>query len=240
MSGDGVDQKLLSRRSLIAGGLLLGAAGIANSRRPDEPFKMLPEKLPKLNPLFPWKVGDWEYQTSSGLVLPPPDQLSDRLYNAIITRYYASPTNLPVMMLVAYNGVQDGMLQVHRPEVCYPAAGYQVERDHFIPLDAGGGVVVPGHYLAARSVSRHEQLIYWTRIGNEFPVQWWRQHWAVAKENLKGRVPDGVLIRFSTAAPDDETAIRTLKRFITPLFRALSPTARRLLFGEAGAPAPRA
>lgn len=240
MSGDDMDRKQLSRRSLIAGGLLLGAAGIANSRRPDEPFKMLPEKQPKLNPLFPWKVGDWEYQTSSGLVLPPPDQLSDRLYNAIITRYYASPTNLPVMMLVAYNGVQDGMLQVHRPEVCYPAAGYQVERDHFIPLDAGGGVVVPGHYLSARSVSRHEQLIYWTRIGNEFPVQWWRQHWAVAKENLKGRVPDGVLIRFSTAAPDDETAIRTLRRFIAPLFQALSPTARRLLFGEAGAPAPKA
>lgn len=226
----------LTRRSMIAGGLLLGAAGLANSRRPDQPLKMLPGNRPQLNPLFPWKVGNWEYQTSSGLVLPPPDQLSDKLYNAIITRYYASPTDLPVMMLVAYNGTQDGMLQVHRPEVCYPAAGYVVERDFFIPLDAGGGVEVPAHYLAARSVSRHEQLIYWTRIGNDFPIQWWRQHWAVAKENLKGRVPDGVLIRFSTAAPDDETAILTLKRFITPLFRTLKPAARRLLFGDAGAP----
>ncbi|ATE66987.1 exosortase-associated protein EpsI, V-type [Rhizorhabdus dicambivorans] len=239
MSDEQKGMPLITRRSMIAGGLLLGAAGIANSRRPDEPFKMLPEAEPRLNPLFPWKIADWEYQTSSGLVLPPPDQLSDRLYNAIITRYYASPTNLPVMMLVAYNGVQDGMLQVHRPEVCYPAAGYQIEHDRFIPLDAGGGVEVPGHYLAARSTSRHEQMIYWTRIGNDFPVRWWQQHWSVAKENLKGRVPDGVLIRFSTAAPDDETAIRTLRRFIGPLFRQLSPKARRLLFGEAGAPAPR-
>lgn len=236
---DGEDNRaLLSRRSLIAGGLLLGAAGIANSRRPEEPFKMLPEARPKLNPLFPWKVGSWEYQTSSGLVLPPPDQLRDRLYNAIITRYYASPTGLPVMMLVAYNGVQDGMLQVHRPEVCYPAAGYEIERDSFLPLDAGGGVEVPAHYLAARSTSRHEQLIYWTRIANDFPVRWWQQHWSVAKENLKGRVPDGVLIRFSTAAPDDETAIRTLKRFTGALFPLLSPKARRLLFGERGAPPP--
>jgi EpsI family protein len=239
MSADGETPVPMTRRSMIAGGLLLGAAGIANSRRPDEPLKMLPEARPSLNPLFPWKIGDWEYQTSSGLVLPPPDQLSDRLYNAIITRYYASPTNLPVMMLVAYNGVQDGMLQVHRPEVCYPAAGYQIEHDRFVPLDAGGGVEVPGHYLAARSVSRHEQMIYWTRIGNEFPTRWWQQHWAVAKENLKGRVPDGVLIRFSTAAPDDATAILTLKRFITPLFRMLSPRARRLLFGDAGGAAPK-
>ncbi|MFZ5707011.1 MAG: exosortase-associated protein EpsI, V-type [Pseudomonadota bacterium] len=228
---------LVTRRSMIAGGLLAATAAIANSRRPDEPFRMLPGK-PKLNPLFPLKVGDWEYQTSSGLVLPPPDQLSDRLYNAIITRYYASPTGLPVMMLVAYNGVQDGMLQVHRPEVCYPAAGYRIEEERIVPLDAGRGVRVPGHYLATRSVSRFEQLIYWTRIGNDFPTEWWQQHWAVAKENLKGRVPDGVLIRFSTAAPDDQVAIATLKRFIEPLFAELGPTARRLLFGEAGAPLP--
>lgn len=228
---------LVTRRSMIAGGLLAATAVIANSRRPDEPFRMLPGK-PRLNPLFPLKVGDWEYQTSSGLVLPPPDQLSDRLYNAIITRYYASPTGLPVMMLVAYNGVQDGMLQVHRPEVCYPAAGYRIEAEKIVPLDAGRGVRVPGHYLATRSVSRFEQLIYWTRIGNDFPTEWWQQHWAVAKENLKGRVPDGVLIRFSTAAPDDETAILTLERFIDALFAQLGPTARRLLFGEAGAPLP--
>jgi len=229
---------LVTRRSMIAGGLLAATAAIANSRRPDEPFLMLPGK-PQLNPLFPLKVGDWEYQTSSGLVLPPPDQLSDRLYNAIITRYYAAPNSLPVMMLVAYNGVQDGMLQVHRPEVCYPAAGYRIEEERIIPLDAGRGVRVPGHYLATRSVSRFEQLIYWTRIGNDFPTEWWQQHWAVAKENLKGRVPDGVLIRFSTAAPDDETAITTLKRFMDSLFVQLGPTARRLLFGEAGAPLPR-
>ncbi|MES2498374.1 MAG: exosortase-associated protein EpsI, V-type [Pseudomonadota bacterium] len=235
MTDDTRPSPLVSRRSMIAGGLMAGASVVANSRRPDIPFRMIKEA--KLNPLFPLTIGDWEYQTSSGLVLPPPDQLSDRLYNAVITRYYMSPTQLPVMFLLAYNGIQDGMLQVHRPEVCYPAAGYAIEEERFIPLDAGDGVTVPGHYLAARSVSRHEQLIYWTRIGNDFPTQWWQQHWAVAKENLKGRVPDGMLIRFSTAAPDDKTAILTLQRFLDPFFASLSPVARRLLLGEAGAPA---
>lgn len=231
------EDRLVSRRSLIAGALLAGAGVVANSRRPDEPFRMLPSR-PQLNPLFPFKVGDWDYQTSSGLILPPPDQLRDRLYNAIITRYYTARNQLPVMMLVAYNGVQDGMLQVHRPEVCYPAAGYTIEQEQLIHLDAGRGAVVPGHYLSTRSISRHEQLIYWTRIGNDFPIQWWQQHWAVAKENLKGRVPDGVLIRFSTAAPDDKTAISTLRNFIDHLFTQLGSDARRLLFGEIGAPLP--
>lgn len=226
----------LTRRAMIAGGMLAGASLIANSRRPDVPFRMI--KDAKIDPLFPMKVGDWEFATANGLVLPPADQMRDRLYNAILTRYYSSPSNLPVMLLVAYNGKQDGMLQVHRPETCYPAAGYDLLKEDLIPLDAGRGLTVPGHYISARSTSRHEQLIYWTRIGNDFPVRWWAQHWAVAKENLKGRIPDGVLIRFSTSAPDDETAILTLKRFIPAMFAELSPPARRLIFGEAGAPLP--
>lgn len=236
MSDDPTRTRLLSRRAMIAGGLLGGASLIANSRRPDIPFRMI--KDAKIDPLFPNKVGDWEYATSSGLVMPPADQLRDRLYNAILTRYYASPTNLPVMLLVAYNGTQDGMLQVHRPEVCYPSAGYELMNEMLIPLDVGGGLTVPGHYISARSTSRHEQMIYWTRIGNDFPTRWWAQHWAVAKENLKGRVPDGVLVRISTAAPDDETALLTLRRFFPLLLAQLSPTARRLIFGEAGAPLP--
>lgn len=226
----------ITRRSLIAGGLLGGVGLIANSRRPDVPFRMIEDA--KLDPLFPKQVGDWSYETSNGLVLPPADQLRDRLYNAVLTRYYASPTQLPVMLLVAYNGTQDGMLQVHRPEVCYPASGYELLEQRMIPLDVGGGLTVPGHYIGARSANRSEQLIYWTRIGNDFPTRWWAQHWAVAKENLKGRVPDGVLVRISTAAPDDKSATLTLMRFIPALLAELSPTARRVVFGEAGAPSP--
>lgn len=236
MSDDPARSALLTRRAMIAGGVLGGVSLLANSRRPDTPFRMIPDA--KIDPLFPKQVADWEFATTNGLVLPPADQLRDRLYNAILTRYYSSPRDLPIMLLVAYNGKQDGMLQVHRPEVCYPAAGYELETQRLIPLDAGHGLTIPGHYIAARSTSRHEQMIYWTRIGNAFPTAWWEQHWAVAKENLKGRVPDGVLVRISTAAPDDKSAIRTLRRFLPALFEQLSPTARRLVFGEAGAPLP--
>ncbi|MET0376974.1 MAG: exosortase-associated protein EpsI, V-type [Rhizorhabdus sp.] len=236
MSDDRILDTLLTRRTMIAGGLLGAAAVIANSRRPDIPFRML--ERGKLDSLFPKKVGDWEYKTDSGLVLPPEDELRDRLYSRVLTRYYAAPNQMPIMFLVAYSSEQDGMLQVHRPEICYPAAGYEVMEQRFIPLDVGGGLTIPGHYLNARSISRQEQLIYWTRIGNDFPTRWWAQHWAVAKENLKGRVPDGVLVRISTAAPDDKSAMTALTRFIPKMLEQLSPTARRVLFGEAGASLP--
>ncbi len=236
MSDDPALARLLSRRTMIAGGLLTGTGLLANSRRPDKPLRMV--KDAKIDPLIPNKVGKWNYVASSGLVMPPADQMRDELYNAVLTRYYAAPDDLPIMLLVAYNGTQDGMLQVHRPEVCYPAAGYDLVEQRVIPLKVDTNLTVPGHYISAKNASRHEQLMYWTRIGNDFPTRWWSQHWAVAKENLKGNVPDGVLVRISTAAPDDKTAIAALLRFIPALVDTLSPTGRRLLFGEAGAPFP--
>lgn len=230
---DTASRRLFDRRTMIVGGALAASSIAANLRRPDVPFRMLGHHE-KLDDLFPKKVGSWDVEGNNGLILPPQDQLRDRIYNSLLTRYYASPTELPVMLLIAYSGTQDGMIQVHRPEVCYPAAGYELLDDHFEPLDVGGGVTVPAHFISTRSTSRHEQLIYWTRIGNAFPTRWWAQHVAVAAENLKGRVPDGMLIRVSTAAATDAQAIDTVKRFTLTMMGMLKPLARRVLLGEAG------
>jgi EpsI family protein len=235
MTDERTSASIFDRRTMIVGGALAATSLIANLRRPDIPFRMLHEE--KLDDLFPKKVGNWACESNSGLVLPPQDQLRDRIYNRLLTRFYSSPTDLPVMLLIAYSRTQDGVLQVHRPEVCYPAAGYELLENHFEPLDVGRGLIVPAHFISTRSSSRHEQLIYWTRIGNAFPTRWWAQHVAVAQENLIGHVPDGVLVRVSTAATDDRQAIAVLKNFTLAMLALLSPLARRVLFGEAGAPA---
>lgn len=229
---------IFTRRTMIAGGALATTSLLANLRRPDVPLRMLKPGT-KLDDLFPKKIDDWEYEGSNGLILPPPDQLRDRIYNSLLTRYYASPTTLPIMMLIAYSGQQDGVLQVHRPEVCYPASGYDIVESHIDPLDTGHGLTIPSHFISARSNSRHEQLIYWTRIGNAFPARWWQQHVAVAEENLHGRVPDGVLVRISTAASSDKDALIVLNRFTQSMLAMLTPPALRVLFGDAGVPAPR-
>lgn len=237
---DGADgSRPFNRRTMIAGGALAATSLFAGLHRPHIPFRMLPPGV-RLDDLIPKQVGDWDYEGTAGLVLPPPDQLRDRIYNSLLTRFYSSSTTLPVMLLIAYSGSQDGVLQVHRPEVCYPAAGYELLDNHFDPIDVGNGLVVPAHFISARSSSRHEQLIYWTRIGNAFPTRWWEQHVAVARENLIGHVPDGVLVRISTAAASDKEAIEVLEYFMHILLPLLSPLARRLLFGERGAPLPRA
>lgn len=221
----------LSRRDILVGGAMLAVAGISYARQPKAPPPLLGKT--KLDTLIPNQIGRWTYQTKSGLVLPPRDQLSERIYDDLTTRVYTAPDGTGVMLLIAYSGQQDGMLQIHRPEVCYPASGYQLTRmvDHRIPI--GGGRDVPSRFIVAEGLSRIEQLIYWTRIGPSFPTGWLGQREAVISENLKGIIPDGVLVRVSTIAPDNDAALAILDDFTRELLRVAPAKARQALIGGA-------
>lgn len=222
---------MLSRRNMIVGGVMLTTAGLCYARRP-EPVPSLLGKT-KLESLMPNKIGRWSYETSSGLVLPPRDQLSERIYDQLVTRVYSAPDGTGVMLLVAYSGQQDGMLQVHRPEVCYPASGYTLTETRELDLPIAPGFTLPTRFIVADGRSRTEQLIYWTRIGPSFPTGWLDQRRAVIDENLKGRIPDGALVRISTIASDNRTAEMVLNEFTRELIPSLPPKARQALTGRA-------
>lgn len=222
---------VLDRRAMLIGTALLGVGGVAMARQPAPvASRVLQDALEKMIPL---RVGDWAYRDASGIVLPPPDATSDSLYNGVVTRSYALPGRAPIMLLVAYSNVQDGMLQVHRPEVCYPAGGYSLSPTQVQDVPNGMGGVIPANSFSADGVSRTEQVLYWTRIGNLFPTRWIDQRIAVVRANIDGIIPDGVLVRVSTLAPDMASAQADLMGFAAQLIKAAPPTARRLMIGTA-------
>ena len=182
---------------------------------------------------MPRRIGAWRFDTASGLVLPPADQLRDSIYSQLLTRTYVrdDATGAGVMLLIAYSGAQDGTVQVHRPEVCYPASGYRLTRlePHGIPL--ARGVSVPGRAIVAETEVRREQLIYWTRLGSHFPTRWADQHLAVAQENFAGVIPDGVLVRVSSTGAGDQVPL--LDGFARDLFGVVGPRMRQVLLGPA-------
>lgn len=220
----------LSRRNMLLGAAMIGTAALSYTRRPTAPPPLLGKT--KLESLMPARVGRWTYETSAGLVLPPRDQLSERLYDELVTRVYSAPDGTGVMLLIAYSGAQDGMLQVHRPEVCYPASGYQLteSREHNIPINPS--FTLPTRFIVAEGFSRTEQLIYWTRIGPSFPTGWLGQRGAVISENMKGIIPDGVLVRISTIAEDSTAATSVLDSFTRALIPSLPDKARQALIGR--------
>lgn len=220
---------LPSRRDLLIGGASLAAAGAAYARMPRDPLMLIGSD--QLDKIVPLKIGDWSYESASGLVLPPPDQLARLLYDQQVARSYTSPDQLPVMLLLAYGSSQSGMLQIHRPEICYPASGFRLTETQVtsVPLDGNRGV--PSRSFTANSDTRIEHVLYWTRIGQLVPTSWWGQRLAVVRSNLQGKIPDGLLVRLSTVSTDADQAQATLKTFVRAMIEGMPPAHRRMLIG---------
>lgn len=223
-----------SRRDLLLGTALLATAGIAFARLPRTPIVALPAGGVKQS--MPERVGAWHHAEDTNFVLPPSDEQAAALvYEEQLTWAYENGVDPTVMLLIAYDRTQSGLLQIHRPESCYPGSGFTLSPTRAIDLPLTPGVIAHANFLTATREDRIEQLLYWTRLGDSFPRDWHAQRRAVAYQNLRGYVPDGALVRVSMITPDADLALRQLSRFAATLFASASDAGRRLLAGPMNA-----
>jgi len=218
----------LSRRNALIGLTLACASGVAFARRPVVSNKPVREKT--FESWIPSNFASWQGVSQSGVVLPPPDALRDRLYDNLVTRVFVADDQPPVMLLVAYNNMQDGVLQVHRPEVCYPVGGFKLSETRQIMLSAEG-TSIPANIFTATGPNRVEQVAYFTRLGASFPRTWAEQRMAVIRANLAGEIPDGIMMRVSALGIDQRQAETLLQRFSSDFIDHVNPQLRRLLLG---------
>jgi EpsI family protein len=162
----------IDRRKVLLGLLFGSAAAVATWRQPRERLDYLGRQ--KLDDLVPKTIGPWKFVAASGLVVPPEDQLSRTLYSQLLTRVYSNGDDPPVMLLIAQSAGQTGILQVHRPETCYPASGYQISpvTQHKVALEPG---TLTTNALSATNEGTTESIIYWTRVGDRIPTTWKQQ-----------------------------------------------------------------
>ncbi|HWI86030.1 MAG TPA: EpsI family protein [Sphingomonas sp.] len=220
-----------TRRDLLVGGAALLAAGTAVARMPRRPLMSIGKG--QLEKIVPLRVGPWSYETASGLVLPPPDQLARLLYDQQVARSYSAPEDFPVMLLMAYGSSQGGMLQIHRPEICYPASGFRLTETRVADIPIDDGRAIASRSFIAHSDTRTEQVLYWTRIGEMLATSWSGQRLAVIRNNLAGAIPDGLLVRLSTVADDPAQGQATLRRFAKLMLAEIPLASRRMLIGAA-------
>ena len=217
---------VFSRREFGLGAAFLTAAGTAAARRPRHNVNLLGDA--KLEAVIPEQMRPWKFVSNSGLVVPPEDQLSRAVYSQLLTRVYTKGSGPGIMLLIAQSGSESGILQIHRPEICYSAGGYQLSnvtrRQLTTPL-AGWPVV----NLTATTGERTEQIVYWTRIGRHLPLSWAQQRLAVAIDNLHGIVPDAVLVRISTLESDPALAFSMIDSFIETMLNSVSASTRKFL-----------
>jgi EpsI family protein len=220
---------LLDRRKVLLGIGMTALAGFAQARQPSPDKPALEEG--ELEDLMPNQIGQWKFRSESGLILPPSDALSDRLYDNLVTRIYENPNGQMAMFLMAYNNTQDGVLQIHRPETCYPAGGFVLSQTQGREIALTQSTKLPVQAFSADSRDRDEVVLYWTRVGNEFPGKWSDQRLSVARANLRGVIPDGMLARVSTLGKDMDDNLPVLESFIADLHELAPARLKELLFG---------
>jgi len=211
------------RRKFLLGLFFCSAAGVAAWRQPRIKIDYLGKE--KLEDLVPKTIGRWDFVTASGLVIPPEDDFEKTLYSEVLTRVYSDNQGSPIMLLLAQNGGQTGFLQIHRPEVCYTAGGYQISAVTPHPIRVGS-TTVPANRMDASAGGPTEHVIYWTRVGNEVPASWRQQKLAVAEQNLRGLIPDAILVRVSTVNDDADAALATIDEFVRAMLQSIPPSRR--------------
>jgi EpsI family protein len=149
----------------------------------------------------PKVIGEWRVleQESAQIVDPGQQELLSKIYSQILTRTYISKKGELIMLSIAYGKDQRDGLQLHQPEVCYPAQGFQVHNKEIVSLQLlPGSPVIPITRLETVLGNRHEPVTYWTTVGEHAYSGVIDKKMAEIRYGLAGKIPDGMLVRISS------------------------------------------
>lgn len=185
-----------------------------------------------LEQMVPRAFGDWREDTLQPVqvVNPQTQQLLDKLYSQVLTRVYVNGSGYRMMLSLAYGSDQRGGLQAHKPEVCYPAQGFEVRSNEAALIRTGFGDIA-GRRLLTAMQAREEPLTYWFTVGDRAVQGKLQKRLAELSFGLTGRIPDGMLFRVSSIDRDAARAYRLQEQFINQLLESVAVPERRRLSG---------
>ena len=227
---------VLTRRAAIAAVLMAGAAVGGQAMVPTKRMALLRGPF-KLADLVPSSFAGWQTDTrsASGIVNPQTEALLNKLYSQILERVYVDAEGHRIMLSIAYGADQaDDDVQLHYPEVCYPAQGFQVKSNKVGEIQLPEGLVrVKRLETQQLAIGRYEPVTYWTIVGDQQSLSGIDRKISEIRHGLHGEIVDGLLFRISTLNRDSEQGFRVQDGFIRDLVHALTPAARRQLVGLA-------
>lgn len=185
-----------------------------------------------LETLIPKQFGKWhEIEVgAANIVNPQQKQEIERIYSQTLSRTYVNDQGEYVMLSIAYGEDQSDSNQLHLPDVCYPAQGFQVKSSSkdVIPT-AFGPIQVKKLYTTLGN--RSEPLTYWTTVGDKVAIGGKAVKFEQLKYGFNGQIPDGLIFRVSTITPDEQYGFDVQKRFIQDIVTSLNPRDRQKVAG---------
>lgn len=225
----------LNLQHLLIGFFMLLAAGVAVALTPKVKVADQGPGI-DLESMLPKRFGEWEIDGSVVPVQVSPDVQAnlDKIYSQTLSRTYLNPRGQRVMLSIAYGGTQNREMQVHRPEVCYPAQGFSVLSKEKGVLNTSFGNL-PVMHLVAKQGARIEPITYWVRFGDSLVRGNLEQGFARLKYGLSGLVVDAMLVRVSTISSDPSAAYQIQDQFVRELLQAVPDDQRQQLIGKSDA-----
>jgi len=224
---------MLSRRkSMALLGTMAGTAGLTVLLHPRHLLADTHEPV-TLSTLIPNSFGDWKNipDANNQIIDPQQQQSLDTVYSQILARTYADAPGYRIMLSVVYGRTQRGNLQLHHPEICYPAQGFEVLSNRTSQIETAFGPL-PVRQLETRfSTKRIEPVSYWALVGKQVVLGSARRKLVELGWGLRGYTADGLLVRISSI---DATAPRAFARhgdFARALLVSMAAPQRQLLAG---------
>ncbi len=122
-------------------------------------------------------------------------------------------------------------MQLHYPEVCYPAQGFRVTSNHVGQVTLPAGSIKVRRLETQYSDSRFEPVTYWTIVGDQQSLSGWDRKISEIRHGLKGEIVDGLLFRISSIDRDSAHGFAVQEGFVKDIVAAMSAPARRQLAG---------
>lgn len=212
--------------------LMLASAGLAIALRPTI---ILADELPPINlkTMVPTAFGTWREQlnVSAQIVDPQQQQMLDKIYSETLSRTYVNSQGYRIMLSIAYGKNQSGALQLHKPEVCYPAQGFALLSKQPGKLDLLGKPI-PATRLEANLGQRFEPITYWTVVGDQVTSTMTDKRLVEMRYAMAGRIPDGMLVRVSSIDKGTDNAYAIQSQFAGEMIQAIAPEHRSRFAGE--------
>ena len=218
-------------KALLLCVLMAASAAMAHLARPTVKIADSGPRV-DLETLFPREFGDWRIDSRTPVILPSPDLQAklDAIYNQVLSRTYVNAEGERVMLSVAYGGDQSDGTSAHRPEVCYPAQGFQVLGNEVGTIDLDGRQM-PVKRLQSRLGARYEPITYWIVVGDQVVTSGTQQKIAQLRYGVRGQIPDGMLVRVSSIGVDAKAGHALQARFVNDLVRSIDAERRVRISG---------
>jgi EpsI family protein len=224
---------VLTRRAALAAVLMALAAAGGQAMVPTKRMALLRGPF-KLADLVPAQFGAWQVdnRSVSGIVNPQAEALLDKLYSQLLDRVYIDTSGHRIMLSIAYGADQaDDDVQLHYPEVCYPAQGFRVTNNRVGVLALAEGNVRVRRLDTQFADTRYEPVTYWTIIGDQQSLGGLDRKISEIRHGLRGEIVDGLLFRVSSIDRNFEQGFDVQNGFIRDFVHALTPAARKQLVG---------